>query len=30
MVWCNEIEQSNVGCNEIELNIVAKLSEIYF
>ena len=25
MAYCNEIEQSNAGCDEIELNIAAKL-----
>ena len=24
-MYCNEVEQSNAGCNEIELNIIAKL-----
>ena len=27
-VYCNEIEHSNAGCNEIELNIVAKLKNV--
>ena len=25
IVFCIEIEQLNVGCNEIQLNIVAKI-----
>ena len=28
MMYCNEIEQSNAGCNEIELNIVAKSQNV--
>ena len=28
MMYCNEVEQSNAGCNEIKLNIVAKLQNI--
>ena len=28
MVYCNEIEYSNAGCNEIELNTVGKLQNV--
>ena len=28
MVYCNEIKQSKAGCNEIELNNVAKLQNV--
>ena len=30
MVYCNEVEQSNAGCNEIELNIEARLLDMYW
>ena len=29
MLYYNEIEQSNADCNKTELNIVAKLQNVY-
>ena len=28
MMYCNEVEQLNAGCNEIKSNIVAKLQNV--